>query len=256
MPPEHEVTGSNPVGRAVSEPGSDRFPRGAIAVVLIGLLATALVAWISDEDLISSKPLPWLESHEDVIEPDGPVAFGDGGSLMLTSSGIDVTGTNSAGYRLFQVGGEVSFDPGPDRREQATITCRADTQPPTVNARTPRRPAGFPGPIENLDDAPWPGDVIIDYSDQGSPYSTVTLPTAYMGYGGTPGIEVNWGDWEAGSQTWIWTLPAERADPKARLRFVSLWRTYDVPEVELKCRAEIEAGGPRARVSTGGRLPD
>lgn len=223
-------------------------------MVVIGLLATALVAWISDEDLIASKPLPWHESLAEAIPPADPVRYGDGGSLELLSSGIDVTAPNSAGYRLFQVGGEVRFDPGRDGSAAATITCRADTEPPTVNARTPNRPAGFPGPIEDLEDAPWPGDVVIDFSAQGSPYSTVTLPTAYMGYGGVPGIEVEWGDWEAGSQSWIWRLPAGRAEPAVRLRFVSLWRTYGVPAVELSCEAR-GAGGAKARVATGGRLP-
>ena len=78
--------------------------------------------------------------------------------------------------------------------------------------------------------------MVIDYSDQGSPFSTVTLPTAYMGYGGEPGISVEWGPWEAGTQTWIWRLAADRPRPDARLRFVSLWRTYETPGIELSCR--------------------
>ena len=242
-------------GALMSAAGKDRFPRGAIIVALIGLAATAMVAWISDENLISSKPLPWLESHPDAVQTSEPVAFGNGGSLALTSTGIDVTGKNSAGYRLFQVGGELQVDPGRGDDGSMVATCRAETEPPTVNARTPSRPAGFPGPTENLDESAWPGDVIIDYSEQGSPYSTVTLPTAYMGYGGDPGVEVEWGDWEAGTQTWIWRLPADRPNAGARLRFVSLWRTYETPAIRLSCEVETDDGA-RARVAGGGRLSE
>lgn len=237
----------------MTDPGPDRYPRGAIAVVIIGLLATALVAWVSDEDLISSKPLPWLESRPEVVPDVGPARYGADGSIRLSSSGIDASGPNSAGYRLFQVGGEFEFDPGESEGE-VTITCRAETDPPTVNARTPNRPAGFPGPIENLDEAPWPGDVIVDFSDQGSPFSTVTLPTAYGGYGGQPGIGVEWGGWEPGTQTWIWHLAADRERPGARLRFVSLWRTFATPAIRMSCEAEGEDGS-RAALATEGSLP-
>ncbi len=231
--------------------GNDRFPRGAILVVVLGILATVAVAWVSDEDLVSSKALPWAESQKSAIPAAEPAEFGQGGRLELSSSGIDVSAPNTAEYRLFQVGGEVIVDPGSATGE-IVVSCTATAPSPTVNARTPNRPAGFPGPIENLDDAPWPGDVTVDFSAQGSPYSTVTLPTAYMGYGGQPGIEVEWGDWEAGSQNWVWTLPADRESNDARLRFVSLWRTFKEPAIEMVCEATV--AGDTARVGTGGRL--
>jgi hypothetical protein len=239
----------------MNEPGKDRFPRGAIVVVVVGILATLLVAWISDEDLVSSKPLPWLESHPEAIPSAGPAKLGESGSMTLTSSGIDSTGLNSAGYRLFQVGGELTLDFGDESPAGATVTCSVDTEAPTVNARTPGRPAGFPGPVEDLSEAAWPGDVIVDYSEQGSPYSTVTLPTDYMGYGGQPGIEVEWGEWRHGSQSWIWHLPADLEGNRARLRFVSLWRTFEVPGAEIACSTEL-ASGADAELATGGSLPD
>lgn len=235
----------------MTDSGSDRFPRGALVVVAIGLLVTVAVAWASNEDLISSKPLPWAEHHEQAIPPAGPEPFGRGGSLSLSSTGIDVTEPNTAGYRLFQVGAEVVLDPG-RAQEEVSVSCTARSEPPTVNGRTPNRPAAYPGPIEDLSEAPWPGDVIIDYSAQSSPYSTVTLPTAYMGYGTDEGVEVEWGDWEAGSQNWVWNLPADFDDQPARLRFVSLWRTFSAPAIELSC--EAGSGATLSRVATEGRL--
>ncbi|HZK16001.1 MAG TPA: hypothetical protein VFC52_05390 [Solirubrobacterales bacterium] len=231
----------------------DRFPRGAILVVALGLLVTVAVAWASDENLVSSKALPWAISEPGALPGTGPVALGSDGSLRLSSSGIDSTEPNSEGARLFQVGGEIIVRP-PAGSRLTRVSCRADTDPPTVNARTPNRPAAYPGPTGELHEAPWPGDVPINHSEQGSPYSTVTLPIAYQGYGGEPGIEVDWGDWQTGSQEWIWTLTPERerADAPARLRFVSLWRTIERPAITIRCRAE--SGGARAAASIAGNL--
>ncbi len=249
MPPEHEVTGSNPVGRVMDERRKDRLPRGAIAVVAIGVFASILAAVLTNENLSSADTLPWAGSR--TMASTKAVPLGPQGSIRLLKPRIFASKTNIAGYTLFMIETRLALNVGRyDGR--AAARCSISAPLPATNAQTPNQRAAYPRPSENLDDQSVTDYVVAEFAARGGAYSAVdTTPgenLSFVEYSDLPGTELLWETYLDNHAVWDWLLPEKQSGKTAKLGFFSLFRTTERLPAKIECTAA--AGDNTAKLST------
>ena len=104
--------------------GSDpdtRPPRGALAVVAIGLIATVAAALLSTTKIIGVVALEWEKTVP--IPASRDVEIPGGGAMRIGHSQLSVTEENVSGYKIFRVSAVLSIDAG-SAVGQARVNCR------------------------------------------------------------------------------------------------------------------------------------
>ena len=233
-----------------AEPSSS-LPRGAIAVVVVGILATLAAHLLTDTELATGERLDW-EAEADM--PDAkPARLGDG-EVRITGARIDSTRDNTSGYRIFRIAGNVTIDPGATPR-RIDADCTTEVPDGVIIARTPGRRASFPQPSEDLAAQEVPEIVILRFNAKGSDTNGVELTDAIEDYTNTPDVLVEWSRYRQGQHTWEYVFKGggETGAP-LRASFASMWRTTTTdPAGTITCRV-TEAGGPTATARTRGGL--
>jgi hypothetical protein len=251
MPPEHEVTGSNPVGR-VMETGTDmRPPRGALAVIAVGLLATLVAALAStDESGGSSVKLEWAKRA--ALPDSAPARIPGGGSMRLTDAGLRVSEDNINGERVFRVAAILRIDAG-SAVGQARIRCRARGGGAELG-RTVDSRAAFPRSTGeySLTKQEVPESVGVRLPIQGAEFASLELGDAFEAFTDLRGTVVSWETFRPDSQEWQWGLAEGRPRQPLALGLASFWRTTRQPAASLSCTLENAVG--RASVRTAGSL--
>ena len=86
------------------------LPRGAVAVVVVGLVLSAATALLTIDEDEGGERLDWEESAE--IADSEPADLGPDGRLQITGAGIESTRPNASGYRLFRIAATLDLDLG------------------------------------------------------------------------------------------------------------------------------------------------
>jgi hypothetical protein len=249
VPPEHEVTGSNPVGRVMSVGTDTRPPRGALVVIAIGLIATfAAAALATDEPLGSAAELEW-EAKAPL--PDSPTAaIPGGGSMRIDEAGIRVSESNISGYRLYRVAGVLKIDAG-SAVGQGRVRCATRVPGSALIAHTPGSRAAYPRSSsgENLTKQDVPEVVLVEFNVQGGELAVLELEDAFETFTEQPGVVVSWSPYRKGVQEWQWGLPDGRPAKPLELGFASFWRTTAAPAARISCTIETAAGESTVRTT-------
>ena len=226
------------------------LPRGAIAVVVVGLLATLAAHLLTNVDLATGERLEWEESAE---LPDSKAAkLGQDGEVRITGGRIDSTRDNTSGYRIFRIVARLEIDPGGDQR-RIDADCTTEVPDGVIIARTPGRRASFPQPSEQLGAQEVPEIVILRFNAKGSDINGVELNDAFETYTNSRDVLVEWSDYKQGRHTWEYVIKGGTAE-KPTVSFASMWRTTTTePAATISCLVS-EAGGGRARAVTRGSL--
>lgn len=231
-----------------------RPPRGALAVVAIGLIATlAAVLLSSDESAGSAAELFW-EAKAPL--PDSRVApIPGGGGMRISDAGIRTTETNISGYRLFRVAGKLTIDAG-SAVGQGRIRCATRVPGSAIVAHTPGSRASYPRSSsgENLTKQDVPEVVLVEFNSHGTELAVLGLSDAFDTFTDQPGVVVSWSPYRKGFQEWQWGLPAGRPAKQLELGFASFWRSTGTPAARVSCTVETGAGG--ATVRTSGRIAE
>jgi hypothetical protein len=231
-------------------PPDDRLPRGAIAVVVIGLLATAAAHLLTNVDLATGERLDYEESAD--IPGSKSANLGDG-QVRITEGAIDATRANNSGYRIFRISSGLEIDPGEVRR-RIDADCTTEVPDGVIIARTPGRRASFPQPSEQLAAQDVPEIVILRFNAKGSDINGVELNDAIETFTDEPGVLVEWSPYRQGRHTWEYVFKGGSDSGPLNLSFASMWRTTTTqPAATLECTV-TEAGGATARVETSGSL--
>lgn len=226
-------------------------PRGALAVVVVGLVLTAVTAFLTVGESEGGERLDWELSAS--IPDSEPADLGEDGQLQVTEAGIEATRANASGYSLFRIDGTVVVDLG-DFAGRAEPRCTVDVPPGAVLARTPNKRASYPLPSEDLRSQAVPELSVVRFNAKGTDIVGVEVEDAFEEFTNANGVKVEWAPYRKGQQTWEWVLePAERSEP-VTLSFVTMWRTTGQPGAKIACT--VEAAGKTARVGTGGTLSD
>jgi hypothetical protein len=232
----------------------DRVPRGAIAVVVVGLVATVAAALLANENLSGeAAALEWLQSRPIPDSRPVDVPGGSGQRMQLTRGHLRATGVNVSDYSLFSSGMVLRIDPEAPIGS-ARIECAQRARGGAEVAQTPGLRASYPRSSEtNLAEQELPqSGVQVEFSSHGTYAAEVMLESLPQLAANEPGIKLEWPTYHIGVERWHWFLPPGAPRVGLALPFVSVWRTQKVPAVVISCTLETSAG--TATVQTGAAL--
>ncbi|HEY8809891.1 MAG TPA: hypothetical protein VIM28_07690 [Solirubrobacterales bacterium] len=236
------------------DPSSNsRPPRGALAVVAIGLIATVAAALLAtDEAGGSSVEIEWA-AHAQL--PDSrPATIPGGGSMRLQDGGLRASEDNIEGERIFRATSVLRIAPG-SSVGHARVRCRMSGGGPGAElGRTVNSRAAFPRSSGeyNLTKQEVPESVGVRLPIQGAEYASLEMGDAFETFTDLPGVVVSWLPHRTYSQEWQWGLPEGRPQAPLELGFASFWRTAGKLAARASCTVETDAG--RAAVQTAGEL--
>jgi hypothetical protein len=230
----------------------NRPPRGALAVVVVGLVAS-VAAWLlsTDETGGSSVEIEWVAR---AAIPDSPrAAIPGGGSMRLEEGGLRTSEDNIDGERVFRATSVLRIEAG-SAVGQARVNCTMRGGRNAELGRTVNSRGAFPRSSGeyNLTKQEVPESVGIRLPIQGAEFASLEMGDAFEVFTDLPGVVVSWQPYRTDSQEWQWGLPEGRLREPLELGFASFWRTAGQVSVQISCTLETGAG--KAAVRTAGTL--
>ena len=218
-------------------------PRGAIAVVVVGLLACVATALLTVGESSGGESLSW--------DVNGKIPDSAPGPLQITDAAIDSTRPNASNYRLFRISGTVTADLG-TFSGAVPVSCTVEAGKRSILGRTPGKRASYPLPSNDLATQSVPDQSIVRFNAKGTDVVGVPVSDAFTDYTNAKDAKVDWAHYKPGRQTWNWLLrPAKRTEP-VTLSFATMWRTTTDPAGKVACSAQ--AGSRKLSANTAGKL--
>jgi len=225
---------------------NNRPPRGAIAVVLVGLIATLAAAVLSSESAGgSSVEIEWAKQAPIPDSRTAPIP--GGGSMRLGGAELRATEDNIEGEHVFRADAVLTIAAG-SAVGQARLRClmrgAGAELGRTVNSRGafPRSSGEY-----NLTKQDVPGSVGIRFPIRGAEYASLEFEDAFPAFTELPGVVVSWAPSRTASQEWQWGLPKGKPAKPLELGFASFWRTARTPTVQISCTLENNSGSATVR---------
>ncbi len=242
--------------RAVS--ADERIPRGAIAVVVVGLIATLAAAILSGGG--GTGEAAHLEFVQKRKIPDSKAVSVPGGEkykMQLVDGKIEATGSNVAGYQLYRVLTTLKIDKGAPIGG-GRLVC--STHGLGVGTLIAQSSGGlrmlYPRSSENgIYGQPIPETVLAEFSSHG--YELAVLEEVFEDmpehWTTIKGVKLEWGEYEEGTENLHYFLPEGKAKATVELPFYSIWKSTKKPAAQIACTLQVSAG--KATVQTEGALP-
>lgn len=225
-----------------------RPPRGAIIVVVVGLIATLAAAVLASESAGgSSVEIEWVQQGD--VPDSRPAAIPGGGSMQLGDAEMRSTEENIEGERIFRANAVLTIAAG-SAVGQARVRCLmrggGAELGRTVNSRGafPRSSGEY-----NLTKQEVPGSVGIRFPIRGAEYASLEFEDAFPAFTDLPGVVVSWAPSRTASQEWQWGLPKGKPAQPLELGFASFWRTSRPPTARISCTLENDSGAAAVRTS-------
>ena len=240
-----------------STPPDNRIPRGAIAVVVVGLLATLAAALLTTGK--GSGEAAHLEFVQKAKFADSK-AVGVPGSkeakMRLVEGNIKATGTNVAGYSLFRVFDILKIDKGAPIGE-GRILCSIHA--PRTGTEIAQSAGGlrmlYPrSSSDGIYGQPIPETVLAGFSSHGYELAVLEEITEDMPerWASIQGVKLGWPEFEEGTEHLLYYLPDGKAKAAVVLPFYTVWKSQKAPAAQIACKLEVGAG--KATVETEGSL--
>ena len=238
-----------------STPPDNRIPRGAIAVVVVGLLATIAAAvltagkgggeaahleWVQHQPMADSKP---------VLVPGSKEA-----KMQLIDGGIRATGTNVAGYSLFRVLTTLKISKEAPV-SKARLVCEIHA---TKSGTEIAQPSGglralYPrSSEEGIYGQETPETVLVEFHSHGYELAVLEVGDLPERFTSVEGVKLEWPEYEVGTEHLDYFLPEGKPKGKIELPFYAIWRTTKPPAARVACTIETASG--KATVHTEGQL--
>jgi hypothetical protein len=233
---------------------NSRPPRGALAVVAVGLVATVAAAALATEGPVGSAAELFWEAKTPL--PDSrQAAIPGGGTMRLSEAGVRATEPNFSGYRLYRVAGVLTIGTG-SAVGQGRVRCTTRVPGSALVAHTPGSRAAYPRSSsgESLTKQEVPEKVLVEFNSHGTDLAVLDLADAFDTFTDRRGVVVSWTPYRKGVQEWQWGLPRGRPAQPLELGFASFWRTTATPAARISCT--VETAGGSATVRTAGALPE
>jgi hypothetical protein len=236
----------------------DRIPRGAIIVVVVGLLATVAAAVLSNTGADSGE-VAHLEFVQKAKIPDSEPVNVPGSKklkMQLVGGTIKSTGTNVANYSLFRVLSTVKIDAG--ARIGGEMLCEVNA--PRTGTLVAQSSGGlrmlYPRSSEQgISGQEIPATILARFASHGDLLAELEEVTEDMPENFTTieGVKVGWPEYEEGTEHILFHLPHGRAKTTVELPFYTVWKTKEAPAAQIACTLETKLG--KATVKTEGSLP-
>jgi hypothetical protein len=225
-----------------------RPPRGAVAVVIVGLIAT-VAAWALSTDESGGA---WVEvewAARGALPDSRPARIPSGGSMKLEDAGLRVTEANINGERIFRLAAVLRIDAG-SAVGQARVGCTMRGGGAEL-ARTGDNRGSFPRSTseESLTKQEVPDRVGLKFHISGGEYASLELGDAFDAYTDLGGVVGTWEEHRTASMGWQWGLPEGRPAEPVTLGLASFWKTTRAPSGSVACTLENAVGGATVRTS-------
>ncbi len=228
-----------------------RPPRGALAVIAVGLVASVAAALLAtDESGGSSVKVEWAARA--ALPDSTPAAIPGGGSMRLDEAGLRATEANISGERVFRVTAVLRIEAG-SAVGQARVRCRMRGGGAELGRTVDSRGA-FPRSTGeySLTKQEVPESVGVRFHSSGAEFASLELGDAFDTFTDLRGVVVSWDTYRTDSQEWQWGLPESRPREPLALGLASFWRTTKPPAASISCTLENATGS--AKVATAGTL--
>jgi hypothetical protein len=229
-----------------------RPPRGALAVVAVGLVA-CVAAWLLSTDEVGGSSVA-IEWEQRAPLPDSrPAALPGGGSMRLEDGGLRATEENINGERIYRATSVLRIAAG-SAVGQARVNCTMRGGQGAELGRTVNSRGAFPRSSGeyNLTKQEVPGSVGVRLPIQGAEFASLEMEDAFEVFTDLPGVVVSWMPYRTDSQEWQWGLPQGRPQEPLTLGFATFWRAAGQPAAKVSCTLENAAG--TATVRTAGTI--
>ncbi len=236
------------IRRALASPP----PRGAVAVVVVGLLVTLAAVLLSRTPGASGTDVPY---QAQIDLPGSPtVKFGNGGNTQIVGGKLSKTAADkTTSDRLFTI--ETSLRAkAPSGAKINQVRCQLRLPHGVHMGLSEGRRAAFPRPLANTADDEIKEGVPVDFLNGGTEQAGIALRNVFLKYvrGGNPSVE--WPNLAVGQHTWLWKYPT----PVTRTHdnFAAILIARGGETVQLACEPEAKAGTAtqRATVRTAIKL--
>jgi hypothetical protein len=238
-------------------PAGERIPRGAIIVVVVGLIATLAAAILSGGG--GSGEAAHLEFVQKAKIPDSKKVAVPGSKtakMQLVGGTIKATATNVGGYSLFRVLSIVKIDAG--GRIGGELLCSMHA--PRTGTLIAQSEGGLRMVYPRSSEAgvigqEVPNTVLAQFASHGHLLAVLEEVTEDMPEKFTTieGVKVGWPKYEEGTEHVLYHLPHGKAKTTVELPFYTVWKTQKAPAAQIACTLETKLG--KATVETEGSLP-
>lgn len=219
-------------------------------MVAIGLLATAVAAWLSTDDAGgSSVKLEWERQAELPDSESAPIP--GGGSMRIEGLELRATEENVLAERVIRATAVLRIEAG-SAVGQARVRCLMRGGGDFELGRTVNSRGAYPRSSGeyNLTKQDVPGSVGVRFPSNGAEYASLPMDDTFRAFTDERGVVVSWDTYDPKSMTWQWGLPEGRPEQPLELGFASFWRGTAVARIRISCRLENAAG--TAEAQTGG----
>lgn len=225
-----------------------RPPRGALIVIVVGLLACVVAALASTgKGEGEAANLEWVQTGDG--SDSQPVAVPGGGTMKLTDTRIRATGTNVSGYALFIAYSKLNVSAGAPIGG-STVTCKVKAPKGTEVAQSSGGLRGtYPRSSEaGIYNQEVPETVLMDFSSKSSELAVLEFPDRPPRFTSERGVKVEWPQYRVGEERIEYAVSGK---PKKDLElpFFTIWRSQDVPAAKIACTLETGAGEAAARTA-------
>jgi len=239
-----------------SVPDDDRIPRGAIIVVVVGLIATLAAALLSSSG--SSGEAAHLEFVQKGKIPDSKAVTVPGSKtakMQLVDGVIEATGTNVAGYSLFRALSTVKIDAGARIGGELLCTIHAPRTGTLIAQSSGGLRMLYPRSSKDGIYGLEPEPVVARFASHGHLLALLEQVTEDMPEKFTTiqGVKVGWPEYEEGTEHILYYLPHGKAKKTVELPFYTIWKSKKAAAAKISCTLETNAG--KATVETEGSLP-
>jgi hypothetical protein len=234
----------------------NRIPRGAIAVVVVGLLATLAAALLTAGK--GSGEAAHLEFvRQRAIPASKSVAVPGGGDakMELLEGKIQATGTNFGDYELFRVLSTVKISKeAPVNKGRVICTIHALGAGTLIGQSSNGLRTLYPRSSDDgIYGQPVPETILVDFSSHGYELAVLEVGDLPERFTTVTGVKLNWPEYEPGTEHLEYFLPEGKPKGAIELPFYSVWRTTAPPAAKISCRLEVAKGD--VTVKTEGSLP-
>jgi hypothetical protein len=227
----------------VTAPAPDtRPPRGALIVVVVGLLACVAAALLTaDKSSGEAANLEWVKTAP-IPDSDSVPVTGGSQSMQLVDGQISATGTNVSGYALFRVAATLRIEAGAPVGD-GRILCAVKAGRQTEIAQTAGGlRATYPRSSEaGIFSQEVPETVLVDFSARGAELAVLET-TGIAQFTTEKGVKLEWPAYTVGTERLKYFIAGGKPKQALKLPFYTVWKTTAVPAATVSCTLTTSAG--------------
>ena len=221
-----------------------RIPRLALAVVIVGLLATVAVYGISRLPGSGSQEIDW-DTSEEIASP--PTRNVGSGTFGVSRTSLSALAPNEDGLLIYRVAGVVRVASGGRKPTRVRCDVFSRVKGDTRIARSIRLRAAWPKPSEDLQAQDVPETSFVKFKT--SENNKIDLPIRdvlrrYVDIGSP--VTVTWDGYVEDDQNWIWRMTEGTGAGTVTLPWLVIFESETRPEGPIECEASID--GTRSRI--------